>query len=45
MTVIGEFASGLDCPTPLFDATGSLYDAALSMGHDADDVAAVCAVL
>jgi L-threonate 2-dehydrogenase len=45
MTVIGEFASMLDCPTPLFSATGPLYDAALSMGRDAEDVASVCAVL
>lgn len=45
MTVIGEFASALDCPTPLFAATGALYDAALSLGRDAEDVAAVCVVL
>ncbi len=45
MTVIGEFASGLACPTPLFDLSASLYTAALAMGHGADDTAAVCAVL
>jgi len=45
MTVIGDFASSLDCPTPLFDVTGGLYDAALAMGRDAEDVAAVCSVL
>lgn len=45
MTVIGEFASDLDCPTPLFTATSTLYDAALAMGRDGEDVAAVCAVL
>ena len=45
MTVIGDFASGLDCPTPLFTATRPLYDAALAMGRDGEDVAAVCAVL
>jgi L-threonate 2-dehydrogenase len=45
MTVIGDFASSLDCPTPLFDATAGIYDAALAMGRDAEDVAAVCAVL
>jgi 3-hydroxyisobutyrate dehydrogenase-like beta-hydroxyacid dehydrogenase len=33
MTVIGEFASGLACPTPLFDLSASLYTAALAMGH------------
>jgi L-threonate 2-dehydrogenase len=45
MTVIGDFASALDCPTPLFNTTGALYDAALAMGRDAEDVAAVCVVL
>jgi L-threonate 2-dehydrogenase len=45
MQVIGAFAEALDCPTPLFDATGSVYDAALAQGHDDDDVAAVFAVL
>jgi 3-hydroxyisobutyrate dehydrogenase-like beta-hydroxyacid dehydrogenase len=44
MTIIGAFASSLDCPTPLFDATNTFYDAALAMGRDAEDVAAVCAV-
>jgi putative dehydrogenase len=45
MTVIGDFASGLACPTPLFDFSASLYTAALAMGHGAEDTAAVCAVL
>ena len=45
MTVIGDFAASLDCPTPLFNATGALYEAALAMGRDAEDVAAVCSVL
>ncbi len=45
MTVIGEFASSYDCPTPLFKVTEGLYDAALSMGRDAEDVGVVCAVL
>jgi L-threonate 2-dehydrogenase len=45
MKVIGEFASDLDCPTPLFNMTGAFYDAALAMGRDAEDVAVVCAVL
>jgi L-threonate 2-dehydrogenase len=45
MTVIGDFASALDCPTPLFSLTGALYDAALAMGRDAEDVGAVCTVL
>jgi len=45
MSVIGEFAVGLACPTPLFDLSGSLYRAALALGHGAEDTAAVCAVL
>jgi 3-hydroxyisobutyrate dehydrogenase-like beta-hydroxyacid dehydrogenase len=45
MTVIGEFAVGLACPTPLFDLSASLYTAALAMGRGAEDTAAVCAVL
>jgi L-threonate 2-dehydrogenase len=45
LTVIGDFASGLICPTPLFDLSASLYTAALAMRHDAEDTAAVCAVL
>jgi L-threonate 2-dehydrogenase len=44
MVVIGEFASALECPTPLFSATTALYDAALAMGREAEDVAGVCAV-
>lgn len=44
MTVIGEFASSLDCPTPLFSATNLFYDTALNMGLAESDTAAVCAV-
>ncbi len=43
--IIGEFAAGLHCPTPLFDASRSLYSAALAQGRDKQDTAAVCAVL
>lgn len=43
--IIGEFATGLHCPTPLFDASRSLYSAALAQGRDKQDTAAVCAVL
>ena len=45
MTVIGEFASSLGCPVPLFSATAPIYEAGLAMGHGALDTAAVCAVL
>ncbi len=44
MHVIGEFASAMDCPTPLFTMTNAIYDAALASGHDAEDVASVCTV-
>jgi 3-hydroxyisobutyrate dehydrogenase-like beta-hydroxyacid dehydrogenase len=45
MTVIGDFARELGCPTPLFSATGPIYAAAMATGHGAEDTAAVCAVL
>jgi 3-hydroxyisobutyrate dehydrogenase-like beta-hydroxyacid dehydrogenase len=45
LTVIGDFASELACPTPLFNLSASLYTAALAMGRDDQDAAAVCAVL
>jgi 3-hydroxyisobutyrate dehydrogenase-like beta-hydroxyacid dehydrogenase len=45
MAVIGEFAQSLGCPTPLFNATGPLYDAAMASGHAMHDTASVCAVL
>jgi 3-hydroxyisobutyrate dehydrogenase-like beta-hydroxyacid dehydrogenase len=45
MHLIGEFAAGLGCPTPLFAACGPVYAAAMAAGHARDDTAAVCAVL
>jgi 3-hydroxyisobutyrate dehydrogenase-like beta-hydroxyacid dehydrogenase len=45
MAVIGEYASALGCPTPLFSATIPVYAATLSTGHAQHDTAAVCAVL
>ena len=45
MAVIGDFARGLNCPTPLFSATMPIYAAAMSTGHAAHDTAAVCAVI
>jgi putative dehydrogenase len=44
LTVIGDFASALACPTPLFNLSASLHTAVLAMGHGAEDTAAVCAV-
>jgi putative dehydrogenase len=45
LTVIGEFASSLGCPTPLFGLATALHAAALAMGHGEEDSAAVCAAL
>ena len=45
LAVIGGHAAQLGCPTPLMSATLPIYAAAMSMGHEADDTAAVCAVL
>jgi putative dehydrogenase len=45
MRIIGEFARGLDCPTPLFSASAPIYNAAMAQGHAADDTGSVCAVL
>jgi 3-hydroxyisobutyrate dehydrogenase-like beta-hydroxyacid dehydrogenase len=45
MAIIGEFATGLDCPTPLFGICDSLYAAARAQGHAERDTAAVCAIL
>ena len=45
LTVIGEFASGLGCPTPLFGLATALHAATLAMGHGEEDSAAVCAAL
>jgi 3-hydroxyisobutyrate dehydrogenase-like beta-hydroxyacid dehydrogenase len=43
--IIGDFAAGLRCPTPLFEASKPYYSAALAQGHAKDDTAAICAVL
>jgi len=45
MTIIGEFARELDCPTPLFAATTAVYNAAMALGFGDADTASVCAVL
>ena len=45
MNIIGNFATKLDCPTPLFAASAPLYTAAMASGHAKDDTAVVCAVL
>jgi putative dehydrogenase len=45
MSIIGDFARKLDCPTPLFSACAPFYTAAMGMGLGASDTASVCAVL
>jgi 3-hydroxyisobutyrate dehydrogenase-like beta-hydroxyacid dehydrogenase len=45
MAVIGEFARRTGTATPLFTASAAIYDAALEMGYQEEDTAAVCAVL
>jgi 3-hydroxyisobutyrate dehydrogenase-like beta-hydroxyacid dehydrogenase len=43
--IIGDFATGLRCPTPLFALSSEFYAAALAMGYAAEDTGAVHAVL
>jgi putative dehydrogenase len=45
MTIIGEFARKIDCPTPLFSASAAFYTAAMALGMGAQDTGVVCAVL
>jgi 3-hydroxyisobutyrate dehydrogenase-like beta-hydroxyacid dehydrogenase len=45
MKVIADFAARLGVPTPLFNASAALYNAAMAQGHAKDDTASVCAVL
>jgi 3-hydroxyisobutyrate dehydrogenase-like beta-hydroxyacid dehydrogenase len=45
MSVIGDYARKVGCPTPLFSATEPIYAAAMSTGHAGEDTASVCAVL
>ena len=45
MKIIGEFATKLGCPTPLFAASAPIYTAAMAEGYEKQDTAAVAAVL
>jgi 3-hydroxyisobutyrate dehydrogenase-like beta-hydroxyacid dehydrogenase len=45
MKIIGEFAARLGVPTPLFNASAAIYNAAIAQGYAKEDTAAVCAVL
>ncbi len=45
MKIIGEYATRLGVPTPLFNASAALYTAAMAQGFEKQDTASVCAVL
>jgi 3-hydroxyisobutyrate dehydrogenase-like beta-hydroxyacid dehydrogenase len=45
MKIIGEYAAKLGVATPLFNASGAIYNAAMAQGFAKEDTAAVCAVL
>lgn len=45
MTIIGDYARKIDCPTPLFSASAAFYTAAMAMGLGHEDTGVVCAVL
>jgi 3-hydroxyisobutyrate dehydrogenase-like beta-hydroxyacid dehydrogenase len=45
MKIIDDFARSVGSPTPLFDATESIYAAAMQAGYAEADTASVCAVL
>jgi L-threonate 2-dehydrogenase len=45
MTIIGDFARKLECPTPLFSASAPIYTAAMAHGFGSADTGSVCAVL
>lgn len=45
MKVIGEFASALKSPTPLFAASAEVYKVGMAQGRGKQDTASVCGVL
>ncbi len=45
MHIIGDFATRLGCPTPLFATSAPIYTAAMASGYAKQDTGAVCAVL
>ena len=45
MKIIGEYATHLGVPTPLFNASAAVYTAAMAQGFGKQDTASVCAVL
>ena len=45
MSIIGDFADALGCPTPLFSASNAIYEAGLAMEFGDLDTASVCRVI
>jgi putative dehydrogenase len=45
MKIIGDFAAKLGAPTPLFNASAAIYNAAMALGYAREDTGAVCAVM
>jgi putative dehydrogenase len=45
MHIIGEYATRLGCPTPLFAASAPIYTAAIAEGYAKEDTASVAGVL
>ena len=45
MKIIGEFAMKHGVPTPLFNASAAIYNAAMAQGFAKEDTASVCTVL
>ena len=45
MKIIGDFAAELGVATPLFNASGAIYNAAMAQGFARQDTGSVCAVL
>jgi 3-hydroxyisobutyrate dehydrogenase-like beta-hydroxyacid dehydrogenase len=43
--IIGAYAQGLHCPTPLFEASKAFYSGAYAQGYAKHDTASICAVL
>jgi len=43
--IISAFAAGLQCPTPLFEASKAYYAGAYAQGYAKHDTASICAVL
>jgi putative dehydrogenase len=45
LSVIGQYAQSIDCPTPLFSLASNIHAAAVAQGMEMSDTAAVCAVM